>query len=130
MQAAAADMEKILASSKFSKEIYRKGAEDFVAKYKEAASRDGAALGHWVGMATHDDGPHTGPLRAGMVFTIEPALTVPEEKIYVRLEDMIFIHDNGAEVVSNDAPWDIDAIEKAMKEEGMLKKYPRVYPAP
>ena len=130
MQAAAADMEKILASSKFSKEIYKKGAEDFVAKYKEGASRDGAALGHWVGMATHDDGPHTGPLRAGMVFTIEPALTVPEEKIYVRLEDMIFIHDNGAEVVSTDAPWDIDAIEKAMKEEGMLKKYPRVYPAP
>jgi Xaa-Pro aminopeptidase len=130
MQAAAADIEKILASSKFSKEIYRKGAEDFVAKYKEAASRDGAALGHWVGMATHDDGPHTGPLRAGMVFTIEPALTVPEEKIYVRLEDIIFIHDNGAEVVSTDAPWDIDAIEKAMKEEGMLKKYPRVYPSP
>jgi Xaa-Pro aminopeptidase len=130
MQAAAADMEKILASSKFSKEIYRKGAEDFVAKYKEAASRDGAALGHWVGMATHDDGPHTGPLRAGMVFTIEPALTVPEEKIYVRLEDIVFIHENGAEVVSTDAPWDIDAIEKAMKEEGMLKKYPRVYPAP
>lgn len=130
MQAAAADMEKILASSKFSKDIYRKGAEDFVAKYKEAASRDTAALGHWVGMATHDDGPHSGPLRAGMVFTIEPALTVPEEKIYVRLEDIIFIHDNGAEVVSNDAPWDIDAIEKAMKEEGMLKKYPRVYPAP
>jgi len=130
MQAAAADMEKILASTKFSKDIYRKGAADFVAKYKEAASRDGAALGHWVGMATHDDGPHTGPLRAGMVFTIEPALTVPEEKIYVRLEDMIFIHDNGAEVVSNEAPWDIDAIEKAQKEEGMLKKYARVYPAP
>jgi Xaa-Pro aminopeptidase len=63
------------------------------------------------------------------VFTIEPALTVPDEKIYVRLEDMIFITDKGAEVVSNDAPWDIDAIEKAMKEEGMLERYKRVYPA-
>ena len=53
---------------------------------------------------------------------------MPDEKIYVRLEDMVFIHENGAEVVSNDAPWDIDAIEKAMKDEGMLEKYPRVYP--
>ena len=105
-------------------------AQDFVDKYKKTAESEYPYLGHWVGMATHDDGPHTGPLRAGMVFTIEPALTVPEEKIYVRLEDIIFIHDNGAEVVSNDAPWDIDAIEKAQKEEGMLKKYPRVYPAP
>jgi Xaa-Pro aminopeptidase len=130
MQEAAADMEGILASSKFSKESHRKGAEDFVAKYKEGAAREDAALGHWVGMATHDVGPHSGPLRAGMVFTIEPALTVPDEKIYVRLEDVLFITDKGAEVVSTDAPWDIDAIEKAMKEEGMLKRYPRVIPPP
>ena len=127
---AGASMDSILASSKFSKPAYQKAAQDFVDKYKKSGESEYPYLGHWVGMATHDDGPHTGPLRAGMVFTIEPALTVPEEKIYVRLEDMIFIHDNGAEVVSNDAPWDIDAIEKVMKEDGMLKKYPRVYPTP
>jgi Xaa-Pro aminopeptidase len=128
MKEAAADMEKILASSKFSKDAHRKGAEDFVAKYKESASRETASLGHWVGMATHDVGPHTGPLKPGMVFTIEPALTVPEEKIYVRLEDMVFINDKGAEVVSTEAPWDIDAIEKVMKEEGMLERYKRDTP--
>jgi Xaa-Pro aminopeptidase len=131
MQAAGKDMQGILAASKFSKDTHRKGAEKFVADYNTAASKEETAhLGHWVGMATHDDGPHTGPLKAGMVFTIEPALTVPEEKIYVRLEDMIFINDQAAEVVSTDAPWDIDAIEKAMKEEGMLERYPRVYPPP
>jgi Xaa-Pro aminopeptidase len=131
MQAAGKDMEKILASSKFSKDTYRKAAEKFVADYNTAASKEETAhLGHWVGMATHDDGPHAGPLKPGMVFTIEPALTVPEEKIYVRLEDMIFITDKGAEVVSTEAPWDIDAIEKAMKEEGMLERYPRVIPPP
>jgi Xaa-Pro aminopeptidase len=65
-----------------------------------------------------------------MVFTIEPALTVPDEKIYVRLEDIVFISDKGAEVVSTDAPWDIDAIEKTMKEEGMLKRYKREDPPP
>ena len=130
MQEAAAKMDGILAATRFSKDSYRKGAEKFVEDYKAGAGRENAALGHWVGMATHDVGPHTGPLKPGMVFTIEPALTVPDEKIYVRLEDMIFITDKGAEVVSTDAPWDIDAIEKAMKEEGMLEKYPRVYPAP
>jgi len=130
IQEAGAAMDGVLAKSKFSKESHRKAAEDFVAKYKKSGESEYPYLGHWVGMATHDVGSHVGPLKPGMVFTIEPALTVPDEKIYVRLEDMIFITDKGAEVVSNDAPWDIDAIEKVMKEEGMLKKYPRVYPAP
>ena len=127
---AGAGMDRVLASSKFSKASHRKAAEDFVTKYKKSGESEYPYLGHWVGMATHDDGPHVGPLKPGMVFTIEPALTVPDEKIYVRLEDVIFITDKGAEVVSNDAPWDIDAIEKVMKEDGMLKRYPRVYPAP
>jgi len=130
MKEAAADMEQILASAKFSKDAHRKGAEKFVEDYKAAAGRENAALGHWVGMATHDVGAHTGPLKPGMVFTIEPALTVPEEKIYVRLEDMVFISDKGADVISTEAPWDIDAIEKVMKEEGMLKRYKRDNPPP
>jgi len=130
IQEAGAAMDGVLAKAKFSKESHRKAAEDFVAKYKKSGESEYPYLGHWVGMATHDVGSHAGPLKPGMVFTIEPALTVPDEKIYVRLEDMIFITDKGAEVVSNDAPWDIDAIEKVMKEEGMLKRYPRVYPAP
>ncbi len=130
IQEAGAGMDRVLATAKFTKPSHRKAAEDWVAKYKKSGESEYPYLGHWVGMATHDDGPHVGPLKPGMVFTIEPALTVPDEKIYVRLEDVIFITDKGAEVVSNDAPWDIDAIEKVMKEEGMLKRYPRVYPAP
>jgi Xaa-Pro aminopeptidase len=77
-------------------------------------------------MATHDDGRDTGPLRAGMVFTIEPALVVPEEKIYVRLEDMIVITDTGARIISDFVPMDVAGIEKVMTEEGMLQKYPRM----
>ncbi len=130
IQQAGAGMDPILAAAKFSKPSHRKAAEDFVASYKKSGESEYPYIGHWVGMATHDVGSHEGPLKPGMVFTIEPALTVPDEKIYVRLEDMIFITATGAEVVSNDAPWDIDAIEKAMKEEGMLEKYPRVYPPP
>jgi Xaa-Pro aminopeptidase len=124
MQEAAREMDKALSAAKFSKEIYRKAAEAFVKEYRAAAERPDAALGHWVGMATHDDGPHTGPLKPGMVFTIEPALRVPEEKIYVRLEDLIVIGDKSAEVVSDFVPSDIDAIEKVMREPGILKTYP------
>ncbi len=74
MQDAAKKMDGILASSRFSKDTYAKAAKTFVDEYRKAAERSDASLGHWVGMGTHDDGPHEGPLRPGMVFTIEPAL--------------------------------------------------------
>jgi Xaa-Pro aminopeptidase len=60
-----------------------------------------------------------------MVFTIEPALTVPEEQIYIRLEDLIIITATGKEIVSDFVPMDIEAIEKLMREEGMLQRYPK-----
>ena len=125
---AGAAMDPILAAAKFTKPSHRKAAEDFVAGYKASGKGEYPYIGHWVGMSTHDVGSHEGPLKPGMVFTIEPALTVPDEKIYVRLEDMVFINEKGAEVVSNTAPWDIDAIEKLMKEEGILERYPGVRP--
>jgi len=125
MQDAVKKMDALLASAKFSKEIYAAGAKAFVDEYRKGADRPDAALGHWVGMATHDDGPHTGPLKAGMVFTIEPALRVPEEKIYVRLEDVIVITEKGTDILSDFAPRDIDRIEKLMAEKGLLKTYPR-----
>lgn len=126
MQEAAQEMAKVLARSRFSKPQYEKAARAFVAAYRKSATAPGARLGHWVGMATHDVGPYGGPLRPGMVFTIEPQLRVPEEKIYIRLEDLIVITENGAEVVSDFVPRRPDEIEKLMREEGMLQRYPRV----
>ncbi len=124
MQEAAKGMDGALSAAKFSKDTYRSAAETFIKDYRAAAGRAGASLGHWVGMATHDDGPHAGPLKPGMVFTIEPALRVPEEKIYVRLEDVIVIGEKSAEVVSDFVPSDPDAIERIMAEPGLLKTYP------
>lgn len=125
LQVAVKEMEQLLAKSKFSKPAYGDAAKAFVARYQASANSPRATLGHWVGMATHDDGPHEGPLRAGMVFTIEPALTVPEEKIYIRMEDLIIVTATGVEIVSDFVPMEIDAIEKLMMEEGMLQKYPK-----
>jgi Xaa-Pro aminopeptidase len=119
------EMEQLLAATKFSKPIYEKAAQAFVTSYAASAKNPRTSLGHWVGMATHDVGEYGGVLRAGMVFTIEPALTVPEEKIYIRLEDMILITPTKAEILSDFVPMDMDSIERLMKEEGMLQRYPR-----
>lgn len=119
------DMESALGTTKFSKPEFERAAREFVTSYKQSAANPRSGLGHWVGMATHDVGVDYGPMRAGMVFTIEPALVVPEEKIYVRLEDMIVITDTGARIISDFIPMDIPGIEKVMKDEGMLQRYPR-----
>ena len=130
-QEAAAEMERVLQATRFSKPEYERGARDFVAAYKtEEGEYRGPSpvpprLGHWVGMATHDVGEYGGPLQPGMVFTVEPALRVPEEHIYIRLEDLVVVTETGAEVVSDWLPMDMDGIERIMKEEGMLQRYPR-----
>jgi Xaa-Pro aminopeptidase len=124
-QEAHKDMEAALARARFSKPIYERAARDFVEGYGRSAANPRTGLGHWVGMATHDVGQDSGPLRAGMVFTIEPALRVPEEKIYIRLEDVIVITDKGADILTNWLPMDIASVEKLMSEEGMLQRYPR-----
>ncbi len=96
-----------------------------MSSYRRGSSNPRAGLGHGVGMAVHDVGRSTGPLLPGMVFTIEPALRVPEERIYIRLEDLIIITEDGAEITSDFAPMDMDAIEELMREPGMLQRHPR-----
>ncbi|MFQ5570590.1 MAG: aminopeptidase P N-terminal domain-containing protein [Rhodothermales bacterium] len=122
---AAADMDRILAAASFSKPEYQRAAAQFVTSYHARSASENTYLGHWVGMATHDVGTYTGPLKPGMVFTIEPALRVPEERIYIRLEDLIIITEEGAEIVSDFVPMGIDEIERLMQEPGLLQQYPR-----
>jgi Xaa-Pro aminopeptidase len=125
MREAAADMRRALARTRFSKPIYAAGAREFVESYEKEAAAPCPSLGHWVGMATHDVGRDCGPLRPGMVFTIEPALRVPEENIYVRLEDVIVIGEGKAEVLTTFVPMDIQGVELLMREDGMLQRYVR-----
>lgn len=127
-QEAARDMEALLQRSKFSNPNHGKAAVKFVTDYKTRAEGSGPfMLGHWVGMSTHDVGGAVDVLKPGMVFTIEPALTVPEDETYVRLEDMLVVTNTGVEVMSPQAPEDPEAIEKLMQEKGLLKQYPRLF---
>lgn len=116
-------MDDLLKQTKFSKPHYEKAAREFVDSYRVAANNPETTMGHWVGMATHDVGTYTGPLQPGMVFTIEPALRVPEEKIYIRLEDAIVITATGKEIMSEFVPMERHAIEKVMLEKGILETY-------
>jgi len=122
MEEAAAEMDAIVAATHFSKPIYEKAAKEFVKAYRESAKRGG--LGHQVGMSTHDVG-QSDTLRPGMVFTIEPQFRVPEEKLYFRLEDLVVIGEAKAEIVSGWLAEDVDAVEKVMREPGILQRYPR-----
>ncbi len=121
---AAQEMREVLAATTFSKPRYEAAATAFVENYARGVSS--GRLGHGVGMATHDVGSFDGPLREGMVFTIEPALRVPEEGIYIRLEDLIVIHADRAEVISDFLPSGMDDIEAVMAERGMLQEYPEL----
>ncbi|HEY8563407.1 MAG TPA: Xaa-Pro peptidase family protein [Pyrinomonadaceae bacterium] len=125
-QAAIPEMNRALSKAKFSKPSYEKAARSFVENYTNGAKNPRGMLGHWIGMATHDVGGYDGsPLREGMVFSIEPALRVEEEKIYIRLEDVIVITAAGADILTTFVPMEIDDIEKLMREEGMLQRYPK-----
>jgi Xaa-Pro aminopeptidase len=124
-RAAASSMTRTLSGWTFSKPEYRRAADTFVADYRRSADGPTPSLGHWVGMATHDDGYSVESLKPGMVFSIEPALRVPEEQIYIRLEDMLLVTETGVENLSAFVPTEIDAIERLMAEPGLLQRYPR-----
>jgi Xaa-Pro aminopeptidase len=51
---------------------------------------------HHIGLDTHDYGILTEPMQAGMVFTVEPGIYIPAEKLGIRLEDDYVIQEKGA----------------------------------
>src|SRR5262249_46059084 len=114
-------MDEAMASHRFTSSKIKDAAARFVDGYRARlnAPRPGMTLGHMVGMEVHDVQKSFVAYEPGMVFTIEPALTIPEDRVYVRLEDMIVITPNGYENMSGFAPIEIDAIEKLMAEPGM-----------
>ena len=69
-------------------------------------------FGHWVGMEVHDVDAPFDTLQPGMIFTIEPALTIPDDKVYIRIEDVILITEAGYENLSATLPVEPDAIDR------------------
>ena len=50
---------------------------------------------HHIGLNTHDYGALKTPMKANMVFTVEPGIYIPEEGFGVRLEDDVVIQEKG-----------------------------------
>ena len=84
--------------------------------------------GHWLGMDVHDVGDYKVDgewrmLEPGMVLTIEPGLYIPEgmrgvakkwQGIGIRIEDDVLVTKDGHDVLTSDAPKEVDEIEALM----------------
>ncbi|HKS83147.1 MAG TPA: Xaa-Pro peptidase family protein [Candidatus Acidoferrales bacterium] len=71
-------------------------------------------VGHHLGLDVHDPGSFTRPLEPGMVFTIEPGIYIPEEKLGVRIEDDVLLTETGPALMTAKLPRDPDEVEKMM----------------
>jgi Xaa-Pro aminopeptidase len=126
MRAAASRMDAILASYPFRTQKIREAAQRFVQTYRNA---QGNSLGHMIGLEVHDVAVRYQTLKPGMIFTIEPGLTIPDDRIYIRLEDPLLVTETGYENLSGFVPMEMEAIEKLMAEQGMFERLPPVTPA-
>lgn len=69
---------------------------------------------HFLGLDVHDVGFFTEPMQAGMVFTVEPGIYIPEEGLGIRLENNILITTNGQMDLMRNIPIEADEIEALM----------------
>jgi Xaa-Pro aminopeptidase len=70
---------------------------------------------HHMGLDTHDYGVLWEPMKANMVFTVEPGIYIPAEGFGVRLEDDVVIQKKGEPFnLMRNIPIEADAIEALM----------------
>jgi Xaa-Pro aminopeptidase len=116
-QEAATQMAEVVKRTRFSKDIY------------EAAARRALEfpyhMSHCVGMTVHDVGHYRGKeLRPGMVFALDPQMSVPEERLYIRVEDTVVVTEDGLENLTADAPLELEDVEAMMQKPGLLDQFP------
>jgi Xaa-Pro aminopeptidase len=114
---AAKEMKEYLVGKTFSKAIHLKAVQKALL-FK-------GHFQHPVGMAVHDVGRvHGINLKEGMVFTIDPMIWIPEEKLYIRIEDVAVVTENGVKNLSDFVPSRVKEIEKTIKEKGLTEFRP------
>ncbi len=70
---------------------------------------------HFIGLDTHDLGHYNKPIEAGMAFTCEPGIYIPEEGLGIRLEDDLLVQNTGGPLnLMGDIPIEVDHIESLM----------------
>lgn len=72
-------------------------------------------ISHHLGVDVHDLGTKTEPIKAGMLFTVEPGIYIEEEQMGVRIENNIWITKSGNRDLMKNIPITVEEIEALMK---------------
>jgi Xaa-Pro aminopeptidase len=70
---------------------------------------------HFLGLDVHDVGMRYEPMQAGMMFSCEPGIYIPEEGIGIRLENEVIITHDGCFDLMDHIPIEVDHIEELMR---------------
>ncbi len=73
-------------------------------------------ISHHLGLDVHDVGSRYEVFKAGMVFTCEPGIYIPEEKLGIRLENDILITETGNIDLMDRIPIEVEDVEKLMSD--------------
>ncbi len=73
-------------------------------------------ISHHLGIDVHDLGTRTEPVKAGMVFTVEPGIYIEQEQMGVRIENNLWITKNGNKDLMKNIPITAEDIEALMKK--------------
>lgn len=73
-------------------------------------------ISHHLGIDVHDLGTRTEPIKAGMVFTVEPGIYIEEEQMGIRIENNLWITKTGNKDLMKNIPITVEDIEALMKK--------------
>ena len=73
-------------------------------------------ISHHLGIDVHDLGTRTEPIKAGMVFTVEPGIYIEQEQMGIRIENNVWITRNGNKDLMKNIPITAEEIESLMKK--------------
>lgn len=116
MKDAVKKMDGIVSSYRFTDPQIKQAATQFVDRYRNSRAK---SLGHTIGMEVHDVPLPAPTLEPGELFTIEPAMQIPERHLGIRLEDVILMTEDGFENLSASVPIEVRDIEKIMTQRGL-----------
>ena len=85
--------------------------------FEQMVKRNVGYLNHGVGLSVHDAMGRWKdvPLRAGFVCVCDPMATFDDRHEYLRVEDTLVVTDDGCEVLTVDAPIELDQIEAILQ---------------
>jgi Xaa-Pro aminopeptidase len=120
MDEAAKEMEGAVARTRFASAVHEKAAREML--------RFRGHLSHPVGLAVHDVGDYRRrPLQPGDVFSVDPQMWVNEERLYVRMEDVVAVTETGVVNFTEFVPDTPEEIEVVVGRDGLRQARP---PAP